>query len=105
MRDCRSLGATAFAAARSRKSRSLRGLQHRCCALASSASLQMNGRLPTRLQAIAQKTVASGENFLPHSFDAVLSYRLNGVERSYLPRGLTPNGCCGSSTTCWISPA
>ena len=54
-----------------------------------AAGLQMNGQLPTRLQAIAQKTVASGENFLPHSFDAVLSYRLNGVERSYLPRILT----------------
>jgi signal transduction histidine kinase len=54
-----------------------------------AASLQMNGRLPTRLQAIAQKTVVSGENFLPHSFDAVLSYRLNGAERSYLPRILT----------------
>ena len=33
-----------------------------------AASLQMNGQLPVRLQAIAQKTLASGENFLPHSF-------------------------------------
>ena len=54
-----------------------------------AASLQMNGQLPSRLQAIAQKTLASGENFLPHSFDAVLAYRLNGAERSFLPRILT----------------
>jgi two-component system, NtrC family, sensor histidine kinase KinB len=54
-----------------------------------ATGLQMNGQLPSRLQAIAQKTLASGENFLPHSFDAVLSYRLNGAERSFLPRILT----------------
>ena len=54
-----------------------------------ATSLQMNGQLPSRLQAIAQKTLASGEHFLPHSFDAVLSYRLNGAERSFLPRVLT----------------
>jgi signal transduction histidine kinase len=41
------------------------------------------------LQAIAENTLASGEHFLPHSFDAVLSYRLNGAERSFLPRILT----------------
>jgi two-component system, NtrC family, sensor histidine kinase KinB len=54
-----------------------------------AASLQTNGQLPSRLQAIAQKTLTSGENFLPHSFDGVLSYRLNGAERSFLPRILT----------------
>jgi two-component system, NtrC family, sensor histidine kinase KinB len=54
-----------------------------------AAALQTNGQLPSRLQAIAQKTLASGEHFLPHSFDAVLSYRLNGTERAFLPRILT----------------
>ena len=54
-----------------------------------ATNLQTNGQLPSRLKAIAQKTLASGENFLPHSFDAVLSYRLNGAERSFLPRILT----------------
>jgi signal transduction histidine kinase len=54
-----------------------------------ASGLRMSGQLPDPLQAIAQKTLASGENFLPHSFDAVLSYRLNGAERSFLPRILT----------------
>jgi NtrC-family two-component system sensor histidine kinase KinB len=54
-----------------------------------AASLQVKDQLPSRLQAIAQETLRSGENFLPHSFDAVLSYRLNGAERSFLPRILT----------------
>ena len=52
-------------------------------------ALQMNGQLPTRLRAITQQTLASGEKFLPNTFDAVLSYRLNGAERSILPRILT----------------
>jgi two-component system, NtrC family, sensor histidine kinase KinB len=54
-----------------------------------AAGLKVSSQLPSRLQAIAQKTLASGEDFLPHSFDAVLSYRLNGAERSFLPRILT----------------
>jgi signal transduction histidine kinase len=54
-----------------------------------AASLQINGQLPSRLQMIAEKALASGEHFLPHSFDAVLAYRLNGAERSFLPRILT----------------
>jgi signal transduction histidine kinase len=54
-----------------------------------ATSLQMNGQLPARLRAITQKTLASGESFLPNTFDAVLSFRLNGAERSFLPRILT----------------
>jgi two-component system, NtrC family, sensor histidine kinase KinB len=54
-----------------------------------ATSLQMNGQLPSRLSAITQQTLASGESFLPNTFDAVLSYRLNGAERSFLPRILT----------------
>jgi two-component system, NtrC family, sensor histidine kinase KinB len=53
------------------------------------SGLKTDGHLPSRLQAIAQKTLQSGENFLPHTFDAVLSYRLNGMERFFLPRILT----------------
>ena len=44
---------------------------------------------PERLQAIAQKTLVSGEHFLPHSFDEVISYRVCGVEKFFLPRVLT----------------
>ncbi len=54
-----------------------------------AAALQVTNQLPPRLRAIAQQTLAKGENFLPHSFDAVLSYRLNGAERFFLPRILT----------------
>ncbi len=54
-----------------------------------TSALGLNGQLPERLQAIAQKTLAGGEHFLPHSFDAVLSYRVNGAEKYFLPRILT----------------
>ena len=52
-------------------------------------NLGLNGQLPERLKAIAQRTLASGEHFLPHSFDAVVSYRIAGAEKSFLPRILT----------------
>lgn len=54
-----------------------------------AVGLRLNGQLPERLQAIAAKTLASGEHFLPHSFEEVLSYRVQGAEKSYLPRVLT----------------
>jgi signal transduction histidine kinase len=54
-----------------------------------AACLQMAGQLPLRLRAIAHGTLSSGKNFMPHTFDAVLSYRLNSAERSFLPRILT----------------
>ncbi len=51
-----------------------------------ASGLGLNGELPGRLQAIAQKTLASGEHFLPHSFDEVISQRINGAEKFFLPR-------------------
>jgi signal transduction histidine kinase len=50
------------------------------------AALRLNGRLPERLQTIARKALDSGENFLPHSFDEAVSYRINGAEKFFLPR-------------------
>jgi len=54
-----------------------------------TSALGVQGQLPERLQTIAQRTLAGGEHFLPHSFDAVLSYRVNGAEKYFLPRVLT----------------
>ena len=51
-------------------------------------SLQLEGRLPDRLQAIARNTLASGENFLPHDFKEAMTYRLSGQEKFFLPRVL-----------------
>jgi len=53
------------------------------------SGLQLGGQLPARLQEAAQRTLARGENFLPHTFDAVWSYRLDGAEKFFLPRILT----------------
>jgi signal transduction histidine kinase len=53
-----------------------------------AATLHLNGQLPERLQTIARKALDSGENFLPHSFDEAVSVRINGVEKSFLPRVL-----------------
>jgi signal transduction histidine kinase len=52
-------------------------------------NLQLKDRLPDRLQAIARKTLASGDNFLPDSFKEAVTYRLNGREKFFLPRILT----------------
>jgi NtrC-family two-component system sensor histidine kinase KinB len=49
-----------------------------------AATLHLNGELPDRLQTIARKALDSGENFLPHSFDEAVSWRINGVEKSFL---------------------
>jgi signal transduction histidine kinase len=54
-----------------------------------ASSLGRNGQLPNRLRAIAQKTLASGEHFLPHSLNEAVSYRTNGAEKFFLPRILT----------------
>src|ERR1017187_8106002 len=37
-----------------------------------ATSLHLNGQLPYHLQDMAQKALASGENYLPHSFDEVI---------------------------------
>jgi NtrC-family two-component system sensor histidine kinase KinB len=55
-------------------------------------SLQLNGTLPEPLQTIADKALASGRNFLPHSFDEAVSYRIHGAEKSFLPRILAMHG-------------
>jgi NtrC-family two-component system sensor histidine kinase KinB len=51
-----------------------------------AAALRLNGQLPDRLQTIARKTLDSGRNFLPHSFDEAVSFRVNATEKSFLPR-------------------
>jgi NtrC-family two-component system sensor histidine kinase KinB len=51
-----------------------------------ASNLHLKDCLPERLAAIAQKALQSGENFLPHSFDEVVSFRFNGEEKFLLPR-------------------
>src|SRR5215468_11173877 len=53
-----------------------------------AATLQLNGKLPDRLNSIAQRALGSGEDYLPHSFDEAISWRINGTEKSFLPRVL-----------------
>ena len=48
--------------------------------------LHQAGGLPARLQAIAERVLRSGQNFLPDDFKEVVSLRLDGWERFYLPR-------------------
>jgi len=53
-----------------------------------ATALDLNGQLPDRLQMVARRALESGENFLPHSFDEAVSYRINNTEKSFLPRVL-----------------
>jgi len=53
-----------------------------------ASALGLDTQLPDRLQTIARKTLDTGENFLPHSFDAAVSYRIRNTEKSFLPRVL-----------------
>ncbi len=53
------------------------------------ARLDLNDSLPGRLSDAANQVLRTGVNFLPHSFKEVLSLRVDGVERSFLPRILT----------------
>jgi signal transduction histidine kinase len=53
-----------------------------------ASSLHLEGQLPDRLQAIARNTLASGENFLPNSFNEAITYRINGDDKVFLPRVL-----------------
>ncbi|TAK94127.1 MAG: sensor histidine kinase [Verrucomicrobia bacterium] len=57
-----------------------------------AASLHLTDGLPERLQTIAQRTLESGRDFLPHKFEEVVSYRLGGVEKYFLPRVLIMRG-------------
>jgi two-component system, NtrC family, sensor histidine kinase KinB len=54
-----------------------------------ASALGLEGGLPPQLQTIAQETLARGESFLPHSFGEVISYRVRGTEKFFLPRILT----------------
>jgi len=57
-----------------------------------ASSLQWEGQLPERLQAITRNTLDSGENFLPNSFEDAVTYRLNGDDKFFLPRVLAMRG-------------
>jgi len=50
------------------------------------ARLRLGGRLPEELWHAARKVLKSGEDFLPHSFDEVVFYRVNGAGKFFLPR-------------------
>jgi signal transduction histidine kinase len=52
------------------------------------SSLHLKGQLPDRLQTIARNTLDSGENFLPNSFKEVVSFRISGEDKYFLPRVL-----------------
>jgi NtrC-family two-component system sensor histidine kinase KinB len=54
-----------------------------------SRELDPPNELPSRLQTLTRKVLQSGEDFLPHSFKEVISYRVGGAEKFYLPRILT----------------
>ena len=51
-----------------------------------TSALLLQSQLPAPLQAIATKTLESGENYLPHSFNEVVSFRINGSNKFFLPR-------------------
>jgi len=53
-----------------------------------ASSLHLDDQLPDRLQTIARNTLASGENFLPDSFNEVITYRIDGEDEFFLPRVL-----------------
>lgn len=53
-----------------------------------AAGLGLTERLPGELQQIAESALARGENFLPHTFDDVVSYHPPAGEKFYLPRVL-----------------
>jgi signal transduction histidine kinase len=53
-----------------------------------ASGLHLDGRLPDKLQVIAQNSLVSGENFLPDSFNEVITYRVNDVDKFFLPRVL-----------------
>jgi signal transduction histidine kinase len=51
-----------------------------------AGALQLRGSLPDRLQSTARRVLETGENFLPDKFKEVVSFRLNGSEKFFLPR-------------------
>ena len=53
-----------------------------------ASTLRLDDKLPERLQAIARKTLDSGENFLPISLKEAIPYRIGGEDKFFLPRVL-----------------
>lgn len=51
-----------------------------------SARLALDGALPPKLASAVAEVLKQDRDFLPDSFDAVLTWRVNGQERSFLPR-------------------
>jgi len=51
-----------------------------------SAQLLLDGALPPKLAAAAAEVLQNNQDFLPDSFDEVLTLRVRGEERSFLPR-------------------
>lgn len=51
-----------------------------------SAQLTLDGALPPRLAEVTAKALHTNQDFLPDSFDQVLTLRVNGEEKSFLPR-------------------
>jgi len=74
-----------------------------------ASSLHLEGQLPDRLQAIARNILASGENFLPNSFNEAITYRINDVTSFFLPRVLAmrnkEDALFGWRWFCTMSPA
>lgn len=55
-------------------------------AMELSRLLDLAHELPQRLQELAHKALETGENYLPHSFKEVMSFRIYGRESFFLPR-------------------
>jgi len=55
-------------------------------AQALSAQLNLEGSLPPRLAEATAEVLRTNQDFLPDSFDEVLTLRVNGEEKSFLPR-------------------
>jgi signal transduction histidine kinase len=51
-----------------------------------ATSLRLTSELPGRLKGLAQKALRTGESYLPDSFKEVISYRVTGADKFFLPR-------------------
>jgi NtrC-family two-component system sensor histidine kinase KinB len=57
-----------------------------------TARLGLPDALPERLWDAAREVLRTTQDFLPHSFNQVISFRVDGAEHSFLPRILTMRG-------------
>lgn len=57
-----------------------------------SVRLQLDDTLPAPLADTASGVLRTSQDFLPHSFKEVMSFRADGAEKSFLPRILTMRG-------------